>query len=446
MANTETYLMIIVDLISVLVWFSFPGKILTFKKNRIWLTVLMILLNIIEMHITRNISEINNSPIKTLVYFSQYALYVFLAYKEPFKQKVTAFILFVLSITLAELSAILLASALGLNYSESVNGIPVTFLSGLYCALASYLINLGLSIIYNKIKHKHFTNKMWQFQIIVLSQLIMTTSISYSIFLSDSYGKAVMKDHGFTLLLLISFLISVIGDICLYRILNTNSQNYELKNELEIMQTKNRLELEYYEKLKNNIAETRRMNHDFNNILTVIQKTINSSDSNETKEIALKTVEELKDILAKNKIRNYCENELANLIIISKSEDIINEGIDFSANLNIPRNINIKNSDLCRVLTNLLDNAKEACMMSKNKEKSFIVLSSQVKDDYIYITSENYYNTPVDKKNDRFISSKENHKGLGIEIIKEIAKSYSGNFVCDYSDSVFTAIVSLKNI
>ena len=398
MDNIGTYLMVIADFISVLVWFSFPGRILTFKKNKIWLAVLMIGLNLIECHLTRNISEINNSPIKTLVYFSQYAIYVFLAYKEPFKQKATAFILFVLSITLSELSAILLASALGFNYSESVNGIPVISLSGLYCAFASYLINLGLSAIYNKIKHKHFTNKMWQFQIIVLSQLLMTISISYSVFLSDSYGKAVMKDTGFTLLILISLSVSVIGDICLYRILNINSQNYELKNELEIMQTKNKLELEYYEKLKKNIAETRRMNHDFNNILTIIQSTINSSDSAKSKAVALKTVEEIKDTLAKNKIRNYCENELANLIVISKSEDIISEGIDFSANINIPQNINIKNSDLCRILTNLLDNAKEACTMSKDKEKSFIILSSQIKDDYIYITSENYFDTPVDKR------------------------------------------------
>lgn len=172
---------------------------------------------------------------------------------------------------------------------------------------------------------------------------------------------------------------------------------------------------------------------------------IKSSDSSENKEIALKTVEELEETLAKNKVRNYCKNELVNLIVISKSEDIISEGIDFSTNLNIPQNINIKNSDLCRIFTNLLDNAKEACMMSRYKEKAFIVLSSQIRDDYLYITSKNYFDYPINKKKDKFISAKENHKGLGMEIIKEIAKDYSGDFVCNYNDNVFTATVSLIN-
>lgn len=253
-----------------------------------------------------------------------------------------------------------------------------------------------------------------------------------------------MKKPGFSIMLLCFLAISVFGDICLYRILVTNSKNYEMKKELEIVQTKNKLELEYYEKLKKNIDETRKMNHDFNNILTVIQSIINSADSPENKELALKTVEELKETIAKNKIRNYCENELVNLIVINKSEEIIREGIDFSANLNIPQNINIKNSDLCKIFTNMLDNAKETCMMSKEREKSFIVISSKIKDNYIYITSENYYDTAVKNNNGNFISSGENHKGLGIEIIKEIAKNYSGDFVCNYNDNIFAAMVCLK--
>lgn len=442
----EHLLYISTGFLSVLVYFALPGKVLTFKKDKKRFTVFMLMLNLAETVFASFNPAFNDTPIRTLLYFAQFAFYVFIAYEESLLLKATAYVMFLLSISLSEIIAILFAIALGLDPGGTINNeVPIQIISFVFCAVLTYSINTFLSLIFNKIRKKHFTKNIWQFQIIVLSQFLMVVSVSYSIFLNSSLESIAIKNPGIALILALSLLISAIGDIFLYRILITNSKNYELKNELEIMQTKNKLELEYYEKLKKNIDETRKMNHDFNNILTVIQSMIKSSDSSENKEIALKTVEELKETIAKNKIRNYCENELVNLVVINKAGDIINEGIDFSANLNVPQNIKIKNSDLCRIFTNLLDNAKEACMMSRYKEKAFIVLSSQIRDDYLYITSENYFDYPINKKKDKFISAKENHKGLGMEIIKEIAKDYSGDFVCNYNDNVFTATVSLIN-
>lgn len=443
----EHLLYISTGFLSVLVYFALPGKVLTFKKDKKRFTVFMLMLNLVETVFASFNPAFNDTPIRTLLYFAQFAFYVFIAYEESLLLKATAYVMFLLSISLSEIIAILFAIALGLDPGGTINNeVPIQIISFVFCTVLTYSINTFLSLIFNKIRKKHFTKNIWQFQIIVLSQFLMVVSVSYSMFLNGSLESIAIKNPGIALILALSLLISAIGDICLYRILITNSKNYELKNELEIMQTKNKFELEYYEKLKKNIDETRKINHDFNNILAVTQSMIKSSDSSENKEIALKTVEELEETLAKNKVRNYCKNELVNLIVISKSEDIISEGIDFSTNLNIPQNINIKNSDLCRIFTNLLDNAKEACMMSEEKDKCFIVLSSQIKDNYIYIISENYYDTVVKNNNGKLISSKENHKGLGFEIIKEIAKSYSGDFVCRYDDNLFTATVSLKII
>lgn len=441
----EHLLYISTGFLSVLVYFALPGKVLTFKKDKKRFTVFMLMLNLAETVFASFNPAFNDTPIRTLLYFAQFAFYVFIAYEESLLLKATAYVMFLLSISLSEIIAILFAIALGLDPGGTINNeVPIQIISFVFCAVLTYSINTFLSLIFNKIRKKHFTKNIWQFQIIVLSQFLMVVSVSYSIFLNSSLESIAIKNPGIALILALSLLISAIGDICLYRILITNSKNYELKKELEIIQTKNKLELEYYEKLKKNIAETRKMNHDFSNILTVIQSMINSSGSPENKQFALKTVQELKETLAKNKVRNYCENEIVNLIVINKSEEIISEGIDFSANLNIPQNISVKNSDLCRIFTNLIDNAKEACMMSEEKDKCFIVLSSQIKDNYIYIISENYYDTVVKNNNGKLISSKENHKGLGVEIIKEIAKSYSGDFAYSYGDNVFTATISLK--
>ena len=156
-------------------------------------------------------------------------------------------------------------------------------------------------------------------------------------------------------------------------------------------------------------------------------------------------LDEVKETLRQNKVRYYCENELVNLIVINKTEKIIENGIDFSVNLNIPNNINIKNFDLCRIFTNIIDNACDASLSATNRKDCFIVLSSKIEEDYIYITCENYYDTPLNINGDRFISSKEEHKGLGIEIIKEIAKAYSGNVKIKHCNNIFSVSIMLKN-
>lgn len=427
---------------SELIWFSFPGRLLTFKKNRKLFGVLIFCVYIAENIFQTYNSDFHSSFIKTILYFGQYLIFILVAYKEDWKTKLFCYSIFVLSIVLSEICVM---AFLGLfNVEEVVETIyEYQYVTYICTAVFSYFINLLLSFFYSKLRKKRFSNKSWELHLVIFSQFLMIFIMALYLY-SNGYEKIPLNNLPVCILTIFLVGISIIVDICLYRILVSNAKNFELKNELEISQTKSNLEQEYYAKLKKNIDATRKMNHDFNNILTVIQNMI-LSDTPENKQLALKTVEELKETLAKNKIRNYCKNEFVNLIIISKAEDIVKDGIDFSANLNLPQDLSIKNSDLCRIITNLLDNAKEACEMSHNKDKCFIVLSSQISGDVVCITCENYYDSEIKSKNDRFISLKENHKGLGIEIIKEIAKSYDGSLECSYENNIFSAAVTLKN-
>lgn len=427
---------------SELVWLSFPGRLLTFKKNRKLFTILLFCVFIAEnIFQTYNI-DFQKSAFKSLIYFAEYLIFILVAYKEDWKTKLLCYSIFVLSIVLSD---VFVMAFIGIfNVEAMVETIyEYQYVTYICTAVLSYFINLLLSFFYSKLRKKRFSNKSWELHLIIFSQFLMMFTVALYLYSSD-YEKVPLNNLPVCILTIFLVAVSIIVDICLYRILVSNAKNFELKNELEISQTKSNLEQEYYAKLKKNIDATRKMNHDFNNILTVIQNMI-LSDSPENKQLALKNVEELKETLAKNKIRNYCKNEFVNLILTSKAEDIVKDGIDFSANLNLPQDLSIKNSDLCRIITNLLDNAKEACEMSQNKDKCFIVLSSQISGDVVCITCENYYDSEIKSKNNRFVSSKENHKGLGIEIIKEIAKSYDGSLECSYETNVFSANVTLKN-
>ncbi len=441
----QTYLPLIADLACFFVWFSMPMRMLPFRKDRRWLFLTSVGINMIFAVICRSNPILLTNPFKTLILIVVLLIYLFLCYKETVAQKLIAFALWIVTMTIADMMAVITMSLLQISMIEPIGGLPVHFISGISTAVFSYFLMFATSILYNKIRHKNVANKMWQFQVVIISQLMFMLTIGYCSYKNDyTIESMVLRTPEYTVLLLITAIIAVLADIFLYRILLTNSQNYELKRELEIMQVKESLELQYYEKLKKSINETRRLNHDFSNAISVIEGIINSSNIQENQKLATDMLEGIKDTLKKSKIKYYCENELVNLIVINKSQEIINSAINFSTNLNLPQNINIKSFDLCRIFTNILDNAQDACIMAQNKDSTFIVLSSYLSEDRICITCENYYDTNIDKTGDTFKSTKHNHKGLGIEVLKEISKSYHGDLSVQTENNVFTIKITLK--
>lgn len=235
----------------------------------------------------------------------------------------------------------------------------------------------------------------------------------------------------------------IICDIALYKVLLVNSENHDLKEALELSNLKNEPELEYYNKMKVSIAETRKMNHDISNMITVVKAMVNDNNDNNS-ERANAIIQDLTETLENNKIRKFCDNELVNIIMINKYDTIKANHIEFSSNLNVPNNINVKNTDLCRLFTNIIDNAIESCVSSNDKSKVFIILSSQIKDNNFVVKCINYCDHNITDNIDNLQSTKPNHKGLGIEILKNITESYSGDFTVSCEDNTFTTIALLK--
>lgn len=436
--------LLFVDLINFILYFTFPDKILSFKKGMRWLTFVMLLLNLVEAFIVRTNMFMYMNPIKTLIYLIQYAIYFYFAYKDSIKNKATAFLMLILCIVTSDILAVTILSSVNINYSETYNGIPGHLIGNVTCAIFTYILMVAVSLIYNRIKYKNISNQMWQFHIIIISQVLFASVACFSVFKSNTIESLLLQTPGYGIMFFITIIVSVIGDVCLYRILMTNSQNFELKNQLEVIKTKNELELEYYEKLRKNIAETRKLNHDFSNILAVVESMVTTDSSANNQDLSLDIIAEIKQTLLKSKIKYFCENELVNLIVINKSEEIEQTGADFSANLYIPQNIGINNLDLCRIFTNLLDNAREACENNQDKQNSFVVLTAIVNENCFTVTCENYCDSQVKVKNEKLISTKDNHHGLGTEIIKEIVKTYDGNYTYSYNNKIFSSSLIIK--
>lgn len=439
----QTYFPLVSDLICFFVWFSMPNKMLTIKKDKRWVITVAIVLNIVFAIVFRSSPFLMTSPLRTLFILVTLTFYLFTTYEETKSQKTIALILWIISMTVADALAVVTMSLMNISLVGTISGLPVHFFSGLLTAFYSYILMFMICIIYNKIRHKRITNKLWQFEVVLISQLLFILTIGYCSFSNDfTIVNMVLRSPVNTILLLLTIIVSIVADICLYRILQTNSQNYELKQELELANLKNDLELQYYEKLKKSYNETRKINHDFSNAIIAIESLVNNN-MQQNKSISTEIINDIKDTLSKTRVRYYCENELVNLIVLSKSDDLLKVGVDFSANLNIPNDINIKNFDLCRLFLNILDNAKEASQSVKHKEKTFVVLTVTFNENCLDIMCENYCDTSIKKQDGNIVSTKYNHQGLGLNIIKEIASSYNGETRITYDNNIFSINIKL---
>lgn len=439
------FLTLTLDFIFAIVSFYFPSRFLSLQKRAKWAMPLLFTIFYTICVIVRVFPIFNMSIIKTAISFVIYFLNIFLSYCNKPSEKIIVSVFFSVAVFIADMLTYFIEWIAGIDYGRLygiVNGrIIGIFIECVLLLLFSYFFE----IFYKKIKGKK-TNNIGYFIIIILSQFLLIIALSYAINSNETIMKINQNNIQFMVLLFTSFAVSIISDILLYRILTENYRNYELKEELATTKYQKQLEFEYYKSLKNNMDQTRKINHDFMNMLSVLQNLI-EADSKTSKSIAQNTINELKDKLNQNKIKQYCNNELVNLIINNKKTSIDNYGIDFSANIQIPETISVKNIDICRIFTNLLDNAIEASLDCSDKTKTFIIISAGIKNDCLLIKCENYYDKALSISKKGKLNStkdKDSHDGLGISILNETVKEYNGEFTCSYNNNTFIASLMLK--
>lgn len=100
--------------------------------------------------------------------------------------------------------------------------------------------------------------------------------------------------------------------------------------------------------------------------------------------------------------------------------------------------VGIAEYDLCRLLHNLIDNSINAAEKCETDKKS--VISIQIENDYVSITTENSFDkSEKQKKNDK-------DHGYGLTIVKEICKKYSGDYSFHADDKIYYSTTKIKNI
>ena len=132
-------------------------------------------------------------------------------------------------------------------------------------------------------------------------------------------------------------------------------------------------------------------------------------------------------------------NRMADAILNSKLSLAMEKQIRVKAEAQIPMSLTISELDLCTVISNLLDNAIDACMELPVEER-LIRIYMEMKGNYLYFS---IINTAGGKKKQSFLTTKGDGHGFGLSRIDGIVKKYGGYVKRASEDESFSTEVLL---
>lgn len=194
----------------------------------------------------------------------------------------------------------------------------------------------------------------------------------------------------------------------------------------------------YYENLRRGEAQVRTLRHDLRNHLSAAQGLLERGEI----ERAQHYLAELTASPALHGAKRICENEIANVVLSQKMEQMEHSGLAADFLVTLPKKLPVSDTDLCALLGNALDNAIEA---GKQAEGKTILVRARADRGMLMLRVENSFADAPDFLDGGFATTKENPSlhGFGIRGMQEIAARYGGTLETRVNDHRFELVACL---
>ena len=191
---------------------------------------------------------------------------------------------------------------------------------------------------------------------------------------------------------------------------------------------------------EHNLKELRKIRHDINNQYAYMKSLLGKGDYDTLSSYFVELTGTFADAVVP-----YvdCGNPVLNIILNMEFAKAKERGVTLDILAVVPKQLPFSDIDLCKMLTNLIDNAVEATEAEGHKEPVQVVL--KISGQYFYASVKNRTNKSAKSRVEFAKSTKtdaENH-GFGMEIIEQVAKKYQGFFHRKIVDGYFVADVVL---
>ena len=321
-------------------------------------------------------------------------------------------------LTLCELYAVLLTSPfLDKNYLENRTQINELMMSTI-SKLLMFIVCRVIKQIAEKESQK--TRSAWLFIVPVLSMIL--------IFQIYDLSSAYMGVEKYNFVLFVSFVVLMVINVVVFKVHEDNIRSANENAKLKLSEQKQMLDYENYKLLQKNYENSRILIHDIKHHLNII----NSMAENEDLKKYLKSLQ-LQEYL--NDPQKLTGNKIIDVIIHQKSEICRNKGINFTFS---PNNIKfefVDETDICCILSNLLDNAVESAEKSSERKLN-VEFFSHADRNMLFIEIENSCDNEPNMKNGHLLTAKKDKSkhGIGLYSVEKTVKKYNGELYFNYSE------------
>lgn len=265
----------------------------------------------------------------------------------------------------------------------------------------------------------------------LLSLAPLTTVLSFSLW--NSFGRDGMDagQYRIAYTLLPFVFLSALALLVAIAVL---SRHEELEQAARLAQLR---EL-YYEGLQSRETQVRTLRHDLRNHLSAIGGLLASGET----EQAQRYLTELTDSPALHGAKRICENELANVVLTGKLEEMERCGLAPDILVSLPKVLPVADTDLCALLGNALDNAIEAGQKAPDKR---ILIRMRADRGMLMLRVENGCAQPPAEENGTYVTSKADaHRhGFGIRGMQEIVARCGGTLETRAEGGLFELVACL---
>lgn len=281
-----------------------------------------------------------------------------------------------------------------------------------------YLVFLSLRLL--KISNKSDLS-VTEWILILMILIISIAMCALLILLSIS---PVSNNAGiYTVLVFIGIL--VVNIVVCYLLVDLGRKNVAIR-ENEVLRLSQEYNRQYIDNATAEYDTIKKIQHDFKNSYSTIYNLIKNGNIAEAK----KQIESNLELLQSFEVFVKSNNAIVDTVVNAKLTEAKSFGIDCTCICGTDFE-SIDNLDLCRLLSNMLENAVTSCVTSKRNDKQISLILSFDGSNYI-IDLKNSVDESVLTHNPELRTTKDNQHehGYGVKIIKDIAKKYNG--LCDF--------------
>ena len=273
-------------------------------------------------------------------------------------------------------------------------------------------------------------------------ELFIISFITVSLLVALVLNADLINNAGQTGVLYVTIGMLVINLVVYYLVIDIMKRETKLR-ENRIFHEKVKSQTAMYHSISENLEKQRRRTHEYKNQIAAIRALAEEKQYEKLQEYVKRADEELKvgtDAIDTTHV-------IINAILNTKYREATAKGITFVLKIGDLSELKMEEEDIVTILSNLLDNAIEACERREGDEDKVIRFKFVQEGGQAVISVVNSMAAEPVTVHGGFVTTKEDEEGehgMGIRNVVETVEKYGGRYQIDYDKGEFQFMILIK--